>query len=168
MGMKGKSRVHFGQRSQCNSYGAHGNAKKRVRKEGISKLRLCIDNSSVVHVTNAFVASSGPIVVREIRRFNKVLDKLGLQLSSEWIPSTANKFADALSRCVSPGDLAVRQTLRRFVVDGMMEPLDSFPLRPLGELPSSCAAIATTNWYRIGPSRKRDCSVRRWNSWQRW
>jgi hypothetical protein len=62
----------------------------------------------------------------------KVLDELGLQFSSEWIPSVANKFADAMSRRLSPKDLAVRQTLRSSVVDGMMAPLDSFPLRPLG------------------------------------
>jgi hypothetical protein len=107
---------------------------ERVKKEGIFLLRLCVDNSSVVHVPNAFVASSKPMM-RELRRLKKVLDKLGLQLSSEWIPSVANKFADALSRHFSPGVLAVRQTLRRSVVDGMMAPLDSFPLRPLGEHP---------------------------------
>jgi hypothetical protein len=40
-----------------------------------------MDNSSVVHVTNAFVASSRPMM-RELRRLKKVLDELGLQLSS--------------------------------------------------------------------------------------
>jgi hypothetical protein len=73
-----------------------GTLGERVKKEVISLLRLCVDNSSVVHVTNAFVASSKPMM-RELRHL-KVLDKLGLQLSSEWIPSVANKFADALSR----------------------------------------------------------------------
>jgi hypothetical protein len=67
----------------------------RVKKEGITLLGLCVDNSSVVHVTNAFVASSRPIP-RELRRLKKVLGKLGLQLSSEWIPSVTNKIADAL------------------------------------------------------------------------
>jgi hypothetical protein len=94
-----------------------GTLGERVKKEGISLLRLCVDNSSVVHVTNAFVASSRPMM-RELRRLKKVLDELGLQLSSEWIASVANKFSDALSRRFSPGDLAVRQTLRRSVVDG--------------------------------------------------
>jgi hypothetical protein len=100
-----------------------GTLGERVKKEGITLLRLCVDNSSVVHVTNAFVASSRPMM-REHRRLKKVLDELGLQLSSEWIPSVTNKFADALSRRFSPGDLAVRQMLRRSVVDGMMAPLD--------------------------------------------
>jgi hypothetical protein len=116
-------------------------------------LKLCVDNSSVVHVTNAIVASSKPMM-REIRRLKKMLDELGLQLSSEWIPSVANKFADALSRRFSPGDLAVRQTLRRSVVDGMMVPLDSFPLRPLSEHP-------VTSFLTWRPSSETDASALR-------
>jgi hypothetical protein len=46
-----------------------------------------------------------------------------------------NKFADTLSRVLSPGDIEVRQTLRRFVEEKLMAPLDSFPLRPLGAHP---------------------------------
>jgi hypothetical protein len=71
--------------------------------------------------------------MRELRRLKKILDELELQLSSEWIPSVANKFADALSLRFSPGNLAGRQILRSSVKDGMMAPLDLFPLRPLGE-----------------------------------
>jgi hypothetical protein len=111
-----------------------GTLRELVKKEGISLLRLCVDNSSVVDVTNALVASSKPMV-RELRRLKKMLDELWLQLFSDWITSVAKKKSDALSRRFSPGDLAVRQTLRRSGVDGMMAPLDSFPLRPLGEHP---------------------------------
>jgi hypothetical protein len=80
-----------------------GTLGERAKEEGISLLRLCVDNSSVFHVTNAFVASSKPMR-REHRRLKEVLDELGLQLSLEWIPSVAHKFADALSRRYSPGD----------------------------------------------------------------
>jgi hypothetical protein len=122
-----------------------------VKKAEIYLSRLCVDNSSVVHVTNAFVAPSRPMM-RELRRFKKVLDDLGLQLSSKWIPSVANKFADALSRRFSHGDLVVRQMLRRFVVDGMMMPFDSFPLRPLGENPvlllRQCHNELASQWSR--------------------
>jgi hypothetical protein len=128
-----------------------GTLGERVKKEGISFLRLCVDNSSVVHVSNTFVASSRPMM-RELRRLTKVLDELGLQLSSAWIPSVASKFADALSRPFSPGDLAVRQTLRSSVVDGMMAPLDLFPLRPLGEHPvflrRQCHNKLASHWSR--------------------
>jgi hypothetical protein len=124
---------------------------KLVQKEETTLLRLCVDNSSVVHETNAFVASSRPMM-RELCRLKEVLDELGLHLSSEWIPSVANKFAEALSRRFSPGDLAVRQTLRRSIVDGMMAPLDSFPLRPLGEHPVflrlQCHNELASHWSR--------------------
>jgi hypothetical protein len=59
-----------------------GKLGKRVKWEGISMLRLCIDNTSVVHITNAFVASCRPMM-RELRRLKVVLARLGLQLSSE-------------------------------------------------------------------------------------
>jgi hypothetical protein len=128
-----------------------GTVGERVKKEGISLLKLCVDNSSVVHVTNAFVASSRPMM-REIRRLKKVLDDLGLQLSSEWIPSVATTFVDSLSLRFSPRDLAVRQTLRRSVVDRMMAPLDSFPLRPLEEHPiflrRQCHNELASHWSR--------------------
>jgi hypothetical protein len=124
---------------------------ERVKKEGISLLRLCVDNSSVFHVTNAFVVSSKPMM-RELRRLKKVLDELGLQLLSELIPSVANKFADALSRRFSPGDLAVRQTLRRSVVDGMMAPFNKFSLRLLEEHPvflrRQCHNELASHWSR--------------------
>jgi hypothetical protein len=91
-------------------------------------------------------------MMRELRRLKKVLDELVLQLSSEWIPSVANKFADALSRRFSPGDLAVRQTLRRSIVDAMMALLYSFPLRPLGEhtvfLRRQCHNELASHWSR--------------------
>jgi hypothetical protein len=64
-----------------------GTMGERVEKEEETfLLRLCVDNSSVVHVKNAYVASSKPMT-RELRLLKKVLDELGLQLSSEWIPS---------------------------------------------------------------------------------
>jgi hypothetical protein len=56
-----------------------GTLGERVKKEGIPLLRLCVDNQSVVHVKNAFVASSKPMM-RELRRLKKVLDELGLRL----------------------------------------------------------------------------------------
>jgi hypothetical protein len=44
-----------------------GTLGERVKNEGISLLRHGVDNSSVVQVTNAFVASRKP-VMRELRR----------------------------------------------------------------------------------------------------
>jgi hypothetical protein len=109
-----------------------GSLGKRVKAEGTMVLRLCVDNSSVIHVTNAMVASSRSMM-SELRRLQFVLDGLQLQLSTELIPSVLNKFADALSKCFVPGDIAIRTQLRRTVADEMRAPLYSFPLRPLGE-----------------------------------
>jgi hypothetical protein len=58
--------VHFGKGSQGNTYDAHGNAGRTREEGGKYFLRLCVDNSSVVHVTNAFVAPSKPMK-RELR-----------------------------------------------------------------------------------------------------
>jgi hypothetical protein len=52
-----------------------GQLGERVKREGISLLRLCIDNTSVFHVTNAFAASSRPMM-RELRILKVVLDQL--------------------------------------------------------------------------------------------
>jgi hypothetical protein len=64
----------------------------------------------------------------------------------------ANKFAEALSRRFSPEDIAVRQTLRRSVVDEMMALFDSFPLRPLGKhlvfLRRQCHNELASHWSR--------------------
>jgi hypothetical protein len=70
---------------------------ERLKREGISILHFCIDNTSVALVTNAFEPPSRPMM-RELRQLKAVLDLLGLQLSSEWIPSVANKCADGLPR----------------------------------------------------------------------
>jgi hypothetical protein len=58
-------------------------------------------------VENAFMASGRPMM-KELCRLKKVLDELEAHFSSEWKPSVANKYVDALSRRFSPGDPAVR------------------------------------------------------------
>jgi hypothetical protein len=133
-----------------------GQLGERVKGEGISMLRLCIVNMSVVHVTSGFVASSRPMI-RELRRLKVVFDQLGLQLSSEWLPSVANKFVDGLSRRFSPGDLELKETLRQSVVDGMLPPCDVFPLRPLGEHPvflhRQCRTELASAWRATDETR---------------
>jgi hypothetical protein len=96
MGMEGQSRVYLRELKEICLV-LMGTLGERVKNETIPFLRLCVDKSSVVHVKNAFVASSRPMI-RELRCLKKVLDEVGLQFSSEWIPSVAKKFADALPR----------------------------------------------------------------------
>ena len=103
--------------------------------QGRKHLLLHVDNMAVVHITNAMVSASRPMM-RELRRLKCVLDRQGFQIRSEWIPSVANRFADALSRRFPRGDFQIRQQLRQSVQAGMKAPIDVFPFRPTGEHPS--------------------------------
>lgn len=111
-----------------------GSLGKRIVAEQHRDLLLHVDNQAVVHITNAFVSSSRPMM-RELRKLKSVLDHHGLRIRAEWIPSVANKFADGLSRRFSRGDLQIKRRLRHSVVAGMKAPIDSFRYRPVGEHP---------------------------------
>lgn len=65
--------------------------------EGVNDLLLHVENEAVVHIANAFVSSSQPMM-QELRRLKRVIDMNGLYIRAEWLPSVANRFADDLSR----------------------------------------------------------------------
>jgi hypothetical protein len=111
-----------------------GSIGTKVTEIGAKTLLLRTDNTGVFHVTNAMVTASRPMM-RELRKLKLVLDSMGVTLSTEWLPSVANKFADAVSRRFPRDDLRVRRQLRRSVMDGMLAPKDAFPYRPQGEHP---------------------------------
>jgi hypothetical protein len=94
---------------------------ERSATEGLKVLRLCIDNTACVHVTRAFVSSSRAMM-RELRRLKRALDESGITIQAEWLPSAANRFADALSRRFSSSDLTMRHSLLRSVADGLRAP----------------------------------------------
>jgi hypothetical protein len=105
------------------------------RAAGMKLLRLCMDNAACVHVTRAFVSASAPMM-RELRRLKRVLDDSGLAIRSDWLPSAANKFSDALSRRLSASDITARRTLLQSVADGLRAPAGRFSNRiRLGETP---------------------------------
>lgn len=68
------------------------------------------DNQAVVHVVNAMVSASKPMMA-ELRKLQKTLQALGVQLHARWLPSAVNRFADALSRTWDPGDAQVSRRL---------------------------------------------------------
>lgn len=107
---------------------------REIAQSEHKNLLLHVDNQAVVHITNGLVSASRPMM-RELRRLKSVLDRMGLHIKSEWIPSAANRFADALSRRFPRGDLQIRRHVRRSVMDGMRAPIDAFPFRPVGEHP---------------------------------
>lgn len=114
---------------------------QKIQRLDVNSLLLHVDNQAVVHITNSFVSASSTMM-KELRKLKVVLDAMGLQIRTEWIPSVANKFANALSRRFPRDDLQVRRQLRRSVKDGMMAPLDVFPYRPLGDHPRYARAYA--------------------------
>jgi hypothetical protein len=135
-----------------------GHLGRRVRREDARHLLIHCDNSPVVHVLNAMVSASRPMM-RELRRLKFILDSIGITISTQWLPSVANRFADALSRRFPSGDLRVRRQLRRSVMDGMAAPVDVFPYRPLGEHPvfmrKQALAELAASW--TGPETRLLC-----------
>lgn len=136
----------------------------RAVVSGISlqEVLLHVDNAAVVLITNFLVSASRPMM-RELRKLKSVLDHLGVHIRSEWLPLAANRFADALSRRFTRGDLRILQQLRRSVRDGMRAPLDVFPWRPTGEHPRFLRQKIFTDLNR--PWKQVDgsvCFVRQW------
>lgn len=94
---------------------------------------LYVENQAVFHITNYFFSSSRAMMTE--LRLKRVLDRSGPRIRTEWIPSVANKFADALSQRLPRGDLRIQRLQRRSVVASMGAPIDAFPYRPLEEHP---------------------------------
>ena len=111
-----------------------GSLGREIQRAKHHDFRLYTANRAVYHITNAFVSCRCPLM-RELRKLKLVLEKLGVRMRSEWLPSVAKKFADALSRRFPRGDLRIRRKLRRSVQDGMRVKEDAFLYRPLGEHP---------------------------------
>lgn len=106
----------------------------KVRKKAVTKLLLHVDNQVVVHVCNSYVSPSRALM-RELRKLKLVLDRSGIVIKAEWLPSVMNRYADSLSRRFPRGDLQIRRSLRRSVAAGMQAPLDAFRILPTGEHP---------------------------------
>ena len=111
-----------------------GHLGHKLEQESVQRLLLHVENQAIVHVTNALVSASRPMM-RELRKLKLCLDRLGLQIWSEWIQSVANRFADGISRRFPHGDLQIRRRLRHSVAAGMKDPIDVFKHRPLGDPP---------------------------------
>jgi hypothetical protein len=64
--------------SGSKSFGAH------LQDKGIRNLQLQCYNMAAVHVTNAMVSASRPMM-RELRLLKRELDRLGLHLDARWL-----------------------------------------------------------------------------------
>jgi hypothetical protein len=111
-----------------------GNLGEKILNLETKELLLRTDKTGVVHITNVPVSASQPMM-RELRRLKHILENMGVSLITQWLPSVANKFADALSRRFHTDDLHVRRQLRCSILAGMKALIDAFPYRPFGEHP---------------------------------
>ena len=59
-----------------------GHLGHKLEQESVQSLLLHVDNQAVVHITNALVSASRPMM-RELRKLKRCLDRLGLQIRSE-------------------------------------------------------------------------------------
>jgi hypothetical protein len=67
-----------------------------VAKAETKLILLHEDNQAVVHILNAMVSASRPMMA-ELRRLEVMLRILGVALEARWILSAVNRYADALS-----------------------------------------------------------------------
>ena len=111
-----------------------GHLGHKFEQESVQSLLVHVDNQAVVHITNAQVSASRPMM-RDLRKLKLCLDCLGLQIRSEWTPSVANRFADGLWQRFPRGDLQIRRQLRHSVVAGIRAPIDVFKHRTLRDPP---------------------------------
>jgi Reverse transcriptase (RNA-dependent DNA polymerase) len=72
-----------------------GNLGQSIKDAGAAKLLLNCDNAAVVHIVNAMVTASRP-VMRELRLLKRLLDSMGIIVDSQRLPAVANLFADSL------------------------------------------------------------------------
>lgn len=111
--------------------GALGENIKRLKTRD---LLMHVDHNAVVHITNSFVRASREMI-RELRKHKVVLDRLGLRIRSEWLPSALNRYVDALSLRLPKGDLWILRSVRSSITDEIQQGRDVFPYRLLGEPP---------------------------------
>ena len=108
---------------------------------GMHSLRVCVDNTAVVSAIRSFASASTPMM-RELRRLKVVLSRAGLHIRPEWLPSAANRFADALSRRFPAGDLRIRSQLVRSVAGGLRAGIRLRYARTLGSHPVYARRLA--------------------------
>lgn len=74
-------------------------------------------------------------MMRELRKLKVVLDRMRLNICSEWIHSVPNTFSEAFSLHFPRDSLQMLRELQLSVYAGMSTPEDAFLYRPVGEHP---------------------------------
>jgi hypothetical protein len=82
----------------------HGHFTSYVAKADTRQILLHNDNQSVVHIINAMVSASRPMMA-ELCWLETIFHVLGVRVEARWYPSAFNRYADSLSRQWDPGDV---------------------------------------------------------------
>jgi hypothetical protein len=98
------------------------------------RILLHEDNQAVVHILNAMVSASRPMMA-EIRRLEVMMRALGVRMEETWLPSAFNRYADSLSRQWDPGDVRVTEELVQSLSNSYAPGAIIFSHRPVGEHP---------------------------------
>jgi hypothetical protein len=81
-----------------------------VAKAETKRILLHEDNQAVVHILNAMISASRPMMA-ELWRLEVMLRILGIKMEARWIPSAVNRYVDALSPQWDPGDVCSSEEL---------------------------------------------------------
>jgi hypothetical protein len=105
-----------------------------VAQEDTKRIPLHEDNQAVVHILNAMVSASRPMMA-ELRRLEVMLRALGIRIESRWLPSAVNRYADTLSRQWDPRDVRVTEELVQSLSNAYALGAVVFPHCSVGEHP---------------------------------
>jgi hypothetical protein len=103
-----------------------------VAKAETKRILLHEDNQAVMHILNAMVSASRPMMA-ELHRLEVMLRALGVRMDAQWLPSAVNRYADSLSRQWDPWDVCVMEELVRSLSNAYAPDAVVFPYRPVGE-----------------------------------
>lgn len=92
-------------------------------------VQLHNDNMMVVHIVNSFQYVSHELI-SELRKLKFLLDRLGILIRADLLPSALNRYADALSRRLIWPNFQTVQLLWRSVLDSRPVSLDAFRSYP--------------------------------------
>jgi hypothetical protein len=105
-----------------------------VARPSTKRILVHEDNQAVVHILNAMVSASRPMMA-ELRRLEVMLRVLGVRMEARWLPSAVNRYADSLSRHWDPGDVSITEELVRSLCAAYAPDAVVFRHRPVGEHP---------------------------------
>lgn len=131
MELEASLEVHKYERTERDPINVGWTAWSEDIRDGIENLLMICENQAVVQIKYEALSVIRPMM-GELRRIKVLLDEMGLQEGTKWIPSLEKRFSDALSRRFHRAEIKIHKKLRRSVLDGMEEPMNGFRRRPKG------------------------------------